>query len=151
MALFFDLPAGTLVVWVLAGYVAQPFDVVVIYHRRFLTAFLVEALSTGFIIIALLTADSLTVSYILWAFTLGAVLKAVLWLLIFRDMLNELRPRFELRYFRHAAAFFLLGFSGMLSSRIDLYAVSVLLDEQATGRYQIFINLMPGQSHIESQ
>jgi O-antigen/teichoic acid export membrane protein len=123
-------------------YVAQWFDVVVIYHRRFLTAFLVEALSTGFIIIDLLTADSLTVSYILWAFTLGALLKAVLWLLIFRDMLNELRPRFELRYFRHAVAFFLLGFSGMLSSRIDLYAVSVLLDEQATGRYQIFINLM---------
>ena len=74
--------------------------------------------------------------------TTRATLKAMLWLLIFRDMLKGLRPRFEARYFGHAAAFFLLGFSGMLNSRIDLYTVSALLNEQATGRYQIFINLM---------
>lgn len=142
LVLFFDQPAGALLLWVAAAFIAYSFDVVVIYHRRFLTAFFVETLSTGFVVVALLTADALTVPYILWAFALGATLKAMLWLLIFRDMLKGLRPRFEARYFGHAAAFFLLGFSGMLNSRIDLYTVSALLNEQATGRYQIFINLM---------
>jgi O-antigen/teichoic acid export membrane protein len=142
LVLFFDQPAGALLLWMVAAFVAYSFDVVVVYQRRFLTAFFVEALSTGFVVVALVTADTLTVPYILWAFALGATLKAALWLLIFRDMLKGLRPRFEARYFGHAATFFLLGFGGMLNSRVDLSTVSALLDEQATGRYQIFINFM---------
>jgi O-antigen/teichoic acid export membrane protein len=142
LTLFYDQLAGALLLWVVAAFIASSFDVLVIYQRRFLIALFVEALATGFVVFALVTADALTVPYILWAFALGATLKAALWLLIFRHMLKGLRPRFEARYFDHAATFFLLGFSGMLGSRIDLYTVSALLDEQSTGRYQIFINLM---------
>jgi O-antigen/teichoic acid export membrane protein len=52
------------------------------------------------------------------------------------------RVRIEPSYFGVALPFFLLGFSGMLQSRIDLYSVSLYLPAEAVGHYQLFINLM---------
>jgi O-antigen/teichoic acid export membrane protein len=45
-------------------------------------------------------------------------------------------------YFVRPLPLFLLGFSGMLQSRVDLYCVSLFLSREEVGHYQVFINLM---------
>ncbi len=138
----FDFPILPVFIWIIAGYITSSFDPLFIYQRKFLLAFAIEAAATTFIIGGLLFADNLDVATIIWCFALGTGFKAVCWMLIFHKMLTGLQLRFDYRQLRQASAFFLLGFSGLLASRIDLYTVSALLTEQDTGRYQIFINLM---------
>jgi O-antigen/teichoic acid export membrane protein len=53
-----------------------------------------------------------------------------------------LRRLYNPRYFALALPFFLLTFSGMLQSRIDLYAVNIFLTPTDVAQYQVFINFL---------
>jgi O-antigen/teichoic acid export membrane protein len=48
----------------------------------------------------------------------------------------------ELAYFRRAFAFFALGFTGLLQSRIDLYLVGLFLPKSMVGQYQVLMNFL---------
>jgi O-antigen/teichoic acid export membrane protein len=122
----------------------QAYDVVVLYRRAFGFALVVEAAG-----VALLAAPviwlrgSLTADGLLAAFALSNLGKALLLAWRFRPLVT---PGWvgaaDLGQLRAALPFFLLGFSGLLQSRADLYTVSALLDERALGQYQVFSNLM---------
>jgi hypothetical protein len=50
--------------------------------------------------------------------------------------------KIDFAYFRLALPFFLLGLSGMLASRIDLYTLSALAPKSDVAAYQVVINLL---------
>jgi O-antigen/teichoic acid export membrane protein len=141
-------------IWGAGIALAQSYEVVVLYRRAFISAFVIEgvgiAITTLFVITkgAAITADDL-----LLVFAGVGILKAVAYVMRFSDLLGNLWQEIrvkaaslgsgvDLSYFSAALPFFLLGFSGLLASRIDVYSVTHYLQKSDVGEYQIFINLM---------
>lgn len=132
------------IVWLLSMMLAGSFGVFVTYRRAFPFSLGVEAAATAlmlFVIFAL--GDGITITTLTLLFAITYLFKLVFYSLRFWDHVQALRDaRLDVRYFRAAAPFFLLGFSGMLASRVDLYAVSALRPSPEVAQYQVFINLM---------
>jgi O-antigen/teichoic acid export membrane protein len=144
--IFFDYSAQRallVMLWGAALTLAQSFDVLVIYRRAFLYALLVEAVTALVIVAAVIGIGSaITVDRLILLFAAAQVVKFAALFIRFRDVLRGFHPRFDPRFIILAAPFFLLGLSGLLASRIDLYAVSYFLPERSVAEYQVFINLM---------
>jgi len=131
-------------VWGAGLVVAQSVEVLVLYRRAFLFALAVE-LGTVILLLAgvLLRGQALSVTGLLLLFTLTQVGKAAVFLLHFRaDVLRSLRGRLDPAYLALAFPFLLLGLSGLLQSRIDLYSVSYFMDPTAVGQYQVLTGFL---------
>jgi O-antigen/teichoic acid export membrane protein len=122
----------------------QAYDVVVLYRRAFLFSLVVEA--AGLVLLGapiVWLGRALTAEALLAVFALSNLAKAALLAWRFRTLATPgWAGAFEPAQLRAALPFFLLGFSGLLQSRADLYTVSALLDERTIGQYQVFSNLM---------
>lgn len=133
--------------WLLGLFLYQSCDVLVVYRRAFGWAMAVETTATvGMAVFILLRNDRLTVRELTLLFALATLLKAAAMLLRFRrDLRSDVTsagPRWWPAYWREALVFFLLGFGGMLHSRIDLYSVGALLPPQEVGIYQVYTNFL---------
>ena len=139
-----------LVLWCLGLVLFQSFDVLIVYRRDFLLAALIETLTLAVLALCLLgLGQRITVDWLILLYGLTHLVKAGIYGLRYRRTLLDTGPdsaspsdRFDVHFFAAAFPFFLLGFSGMLQSRVDLYAVNIFLTERDVGQYQIFINLM---------
>ena len=132
------------VIWCLGQVLYQSNDVLILYRKDFVYSIMVELVSIGLLIAAVawqgprLTVDSL----IAW-FALTTWLKAGAFFFRFRShTMQRWVGRFYPQFFKLALLFFLLGFSGLLQSRVDLYAVNYYLPNTQVGQYQVFINLL---------
>jgi O-antigen/teichoic acid export membrane protein len=131
-------------VWGAGLVVAQSVEVLVLYRRAFLFALAVE-LGTVILLLAgvLLRGQALSVTGLLLLFTLTQVGKAAVFFLYFRaDVLRSLRGRHDPAYLTLAFPFLLLGLSGLLQSRIDLYSVSYFMNATEVGQYQVLTGFL---------
>ncbi|MDW8269462.1 MAG: hypothetical protein RMN24_09880 [Anaerolineae bacterium] len=133
--------------WLLGLFLYQSCDVLVVYRRAFGWATAVEAATTvGMAVFVLIRRDRLTVFELTLSFALATLLKAAAMLFRFRrDLRSDVMsagPRWWPAYWREALVFFLLGFGGMLHSRIDLYSVGALLPPREVGIYQVYTNFL---------
>ncbi|MFQ5613245.1 MAG: lipopolysaccharide biosynthesis protein [Anaerolineae bacterium] len=137
-----------MILWSFSLVFYQSYEVVILYNRAFVFAALVELSALALPLAAItILGPRLAVDHLLWLFGLTTLAKALVFLVRFRrQTVSGLRTvrldRFQPGYFRLAFPFFLLGFSGLLQSRIDLYAVNYFLSERDVGQYQVFINFM---------
>jgi len=134
-------------VWSFAIVLDQAFDVLIQYRKDFAFSTLIELVGVGFLAAAILLIgvridlDRLIVLS-------GAVnlLKAGLYGLRYRRhilaRIDRLSERIDRRYFSLAWPFFLLGLTGLLQSRIDLYAVSAFSSKADVGQYQVFMTFI---------
>lgn len=131
--------------WTVLLVLSQSIEVLVLYRRAFGTALLVELSQSLLLLLSIaLWSGQLTVDGLLWLFTLTTGVKTI-WLWgYFRGVVLKRGTgvKVEWGYFAAAFTFFLIGLSGTLNSRIDLYSVSYFLDEHEVGQYQILINLL---------
>ncbi|MCB0205301.1 MAG: hypothetical protein KDH89_10830 [Anaerolineae bacterium] len=136
--------AGLAVAWCAGLVLYQSNDVLILYRKDFVYSIAVELSSIALLVGAVFWQGSrLTVAGLVFWFALAAWLKAAAFFVRYRgQVLARWVGRFYARYFRLALLFFLLGFTGMLQSRVDLYAVNYFLPAVQVGQYQVFINLM---------
>ncbi len=136
--------AGWLALCALGLLLDQAYDVVVLYRRAFVFALVVEAAGVALLAVPVLwLGPRLNADTLLAIFALANLAKAAVLALRFRGLATPgWAGGFDLGQLRAALPFFLLGFSGLLQSRADLYTVSVFLSERALGQYQVFSNLM---------
>jgi O-antigen/teichoic acid export membrane protein len=146
LLLIFDFPLSRLalvILWGLGLAASQSYEVVILYRRDFTFAILTETIAAaGLILTILILGSGLSVDVLIGLFAAAQFIRTVAFAVRFRDVLRDFRLSISAPYLRLAAPFLLLSLSGLLSSRIDLYAVSYFLPERAVGEYQIFINLM---------
>lgn len=133
-----------LIGWGLAAMLAQSFDALALYHRRFFPALFLEFAAILFMVAGILfNQASLEIDFLITLFALAAAIKTIGFFLIFRKTaFPQFTGKFEGAFFSAALPFFLLGLSGMLQSRTDLYCVAWFLTEKELGRYQVFINML---------
>ena len=133
-----------LALWCLALALDQAFEPIVQYKKAFGYAALVDLLSlvalagAVFALRAQLTPALLTGLFAASGFGTALALA----LRFRRQLLPAAYWRFEWGYFGAALPFFLLGLSGLLQSRADLYVVSALLPRAELARYQVLTNLL---------
>ncbi len=129
------------VLWILAAFLAQSFDAPILITRQFKTAIVIEMAAFAAVVVLLMQPADLGASMVIRAWAVGALVRALLLLLA---LVKKLGPGFALevepRYFAAAAPFFLLGLSGMLQSKMDLYMANLMLDDAEVGRYQVIVN-----------
>ncbi len=136
--------------WSLGLVIVQSFDALILYKKAFVFSTLVELGGLGFLALAIaqvgarIDLDSLIA---LWGAAVliktGALLARFRrYTLMSVDGGPSLASRIDLRYFGLAFPFFLLGFSGLLQSRIDLYSVNFFLSKSEVGQYQVLMTFM---------
>jgi O-antigen/teichoic acid export membrane protein len=139
-------------VWTVGLVLAQSFNVLVVFRRAFLAAIAVELVSSGVTLtVVFVQGPVLSVDSLLLLFAVTSLARALALGLVFRQDISqsqapaspaEPRQAIDLYYFQLALPFFLLGLSGLLQSRIDLYSVSYFLSKQEVGQYQVFLSLL---------
>lgn len=138
-ALLYPSLAGWAVLWALALMLVQSCAVLITYKRDFVFSAGVELGTLAVTITAVwLRRDALTPVFLIQLFTLVTVAKAAVLWFRFRAVVGVGYGRFHKQYYALAFTFFLLGFSGMLNSRVDLYAVNHFLPAEEVGTYQVF-------------
>jgi O-antigen/teichoic acid export membrane protein len=136
--------------WGLVTVLLQAFDPLVAYRRDFAFAAAVQASGLLLSVAAILAiGPRLGLDDLIGVFVAVTLLKVLAFLARYRSaVLRGTEPgrrwlgQLDRAHLVGAFSFFLLGFSGMLQSRIDLYCVSLFLPPDEIGRYQVFMNLM---------
>ncbi len=146
--LLFLLPvSATVKTWVAllltAKFIYQSYDPVIIFRRNFSISILLE--SAGFLLIAggIFLFRPAGLSALLSWFVVAEGFKTLIIVIIFRkELLPVFFKNFHAGYISAAFSFFLLYFTGMLASRIDLLAATYLLSKEAIAKYQVLISFV---------
>jgi len=145
--------AGWLFLWLLGLLLYQSHDVLVVYRQAFGFAAAVELAAVGLLVAGVLWwGEGITTVRLTALFALVFLAKGIAFAGRFyrdtglfpgiRQQADGQKGKLNLHYFGLAFPFFLLSFSGMVQSRIDLYVVDYFLPATDVGRYQVFINLL---------
>lgn len=128
---------------VLARFINQSFDILIIKERRFLlTLFLdltVLIIQVGWLFL-IKQKEIVSLNDLLIVFWLPLLLKSFLLLFIFRE--NFQKPIFKKSLLRKAFFFGMLAISGLIHSKIDVFVVSKLLNVENLGKYQIIMSFL---------
>ncbi|MEO1435896.1 MAG: hypothetical protein AAFV80_10195, partial [Bacteroidota bacterium] len=126
--------------WLLAQMVYQSFQVLILYHRRFTLAGMVELIGFSVVLVSVWSVPgNLPKELLVWAFAASFIVRSML---LFATM-NPGQPTFGLdrTFLRACFPFFLIGLSGMLQSKTDLYIVNFMMEDVEVGLYQIVITI----------
>ncbi len=131
-------------VWSAALGLAQSHKVLVNYDRAFGFALLVDVSGVALTVAAVFVRRAPpTADFLIALFAMVTWLQGLALLWRFRGQtLSRPGGGFDPRYFRLAFPFFLLGFSGLLQSRADLYVVNYFLPRAEVAQYQVFVNFV---------
>ena len=137
-----------LLIWCAVLVFDQAFEVWVTYRKDFVFSSAVELIGLLVMLAGIsLTGARLTVD-VLIAISIGSTsIKALIYWWRYRAAAlapspdRSSRP-IALAYFRRAFAFFALGLSGLVQSRIDLYLVSLFVPGAIVGQYQVFMTFI---------
>ncbi len=138
--------SGLILVWLISIVWSQSLEVLVLYKKDFRVALAVELFGFGGLAAGVFWAGGqVTIEILVVLFSAVNLLKAVVLTGRYRAYAfgsPASGGKFDLAHLGAAFPFFLLGFSGMLQSRIDLYSVSYFLSDVEVGQYQIFSNML---------
>jgi len=130
--------------WIIAAFLLQSFEALVIYSRRFTTSLFIELSGLALLLFSIFILQTDLSSELLTPlFAAATSLRAFLMMLVFRhDIFSDFKWTFTQNHIVAAVPFLILGLTGMLQSRTDLYLVTALMGGSDTGFYQIFINML---------
>lgn len=129
--------------WLLLAFLYQSLDSLVVYQKKF--TYQLWAEGTGMLVTLggiTMIKSTLTAELLLSWYVTGFLVKSLLLILLLRQHLSLPSGfRIQTSFFAAAFPFFLIGLSGMLQSKIDLYVVGLTSDASSLGTYQIIVNL----------
>lgn len=129
--------------WIVLSFCLKSFDAVIIYYRSYIFSFIAEIISfLLFLILFIIYLNKLSLFGMILILTIPIFIKTVLHGFYFsKKLLVEAKWKLNLKFYKNSFHFFILEFSGMLGSKIDLYVVALLLSEKYLGIYQILLNM----------
>lgn len=131
---------GPVIVWTCSLFAIQSFESLVLARNK-TQAFGISEIVISFLFIAIiwwLRDYEFMVGQVLWLLAGVNLARALYSLMVFRSTLI-FQIAFDWGFFKKSLPFFLLGLSGMLFSKVDLYVADFYLSESDLGQYQLFI------------
>ena len=121
-------------------FIYRSFDSLIFYYQLFRQQLLAETIGFVIIIGTIFIAKNVSLSQFLLAYCVSIALKIILMVPYIKISWQLTCLRLNIRDLRDCIPYFLIGLSGWLSSRIDLYFVSIFLTESRLAEYQVLIN-----------
>lgn len=129
--------AFLLLIWITAIHVSQSLEALLNYKRNFLDALMIEFFMFGILILGLYRLEIKEINDLILIYSVYHALRAVLFIILFKQELKSPKLSFEIDYLKRANSFFLLGLAGFLQSRADFIIISFFETDMNVGFYQI--------------
>lgn len=139
--LFYPMPIAlysiTLLILI---FIYNTFEILIVYKQRLELQFIVEIIGIGIIFIGFCLLPNFNLSHILLLFCLSFLFKIIILLFNFKLKLNDITLHFSTQNLITSFPFFLIGLSGWLTSKCDIYITSYFFSKKELAEYQILIN-----------
>jgi O-antigen/teichoic acid export membrane protein len=109
----------------------------IIYHQKFKAQLFSEIIGFSIIIIGIFGFASFSLLQFLQLYCLSVLIKLVYMFLALRLWKEKITFAISLKQFSYSLPFFILGLSGMINSKIDLYLVNMFLPIDKISDYQL--------------
>ena len=127
-----------LVLWILSSFLYVSFFPVIFFNRDYKKIILIESFGFFTLIIQLTYfKDSLDLTSLIRSYSFSIVIKVIISLIYYFKFLKFKTFKINLKILKLSFPFFLLGISGFLQSKIDIYAYSLFFEGKPLGEYQI--------------
>lgn len=132
------------IAWLILSFCSRSFDPLHLYERQFVRLIIIEVLALFVLsLFFLLFQPIISTLVLIKAYLLLLGLRSLSYMFFYRNYWWKAPKGAASRfYFVEAFPFFIPAMVGFLQSRIDLYAVSIYLEEDAVGTYQIFFKII---------
>jgi len=120
-------------------YTYQSLESLIIYNQKFLTQLIAEVFGFALICSFIFYVKQLTTQNLILAYCIAFLLKISIILFSITIDFKQTKFTFSLKQIQLLIPFFLIGFSGWLSSKIDLYVVNFQLTKAQLAEYQLLI------------
>lgn len=120
-------------------HVYNSFDALIVYHQRFSTQLITETI--GFIIISgfIIICHKFDLELVIYLFSISFLIKILILTINFKIPFKKINLDISAQNIYTSIPFFLIGFSGWLSAKIDIYVVSYFFTKVELSEYQLFI------------
>jgi O-antigen/teichoic acid export membrane protein len=126
-------------------FVYQSFDVIITFERKFMLTVYAEIISFVLLAIIVYFSGVSDTKNLLTLYIYSFIFKPVFLFIYFRNTVfkeNPFNKSISFKYFVLAFPFFILGLTGMIQSRIDIYSVGYFLNKESLGTYQVIVNFL---------
>ncbi len=120
-------------------YLYQSMESLVIYKQKFTSQLIAEILGFTIILTFVTYYNPLNTKVLLIAYCLAFLLKFIVVLVALKIDFKQMKFRYSLKQIKLLLPFFLIGFSGWLASKIDLYMVNIFLPKDQLAAYQLLM------------
>jgi len=124
--------------WILGLFVYLSAESLIIYNKKYGPQVIAEIISLIFFIGVFTNTEMLSITYLMQLFVISTWIKAIIVVLFVFPRLQF--PKLNFGQLIHFIPFFMIGFAGLLHTRIDQYIIALFCDEATIGSYQIFLS-----------
>lgn len=139
---FFVFPiqiAFASIVLLLLIHIYNSFDALIVYNQQFYIQFIAEII--GFVIVSggIFIYHSFNLEFVLYLFSVSFLVKILIVNVKLKLPFKKIDIAISIKNHYISFPFFLIGFSGWLSSKIDVYVVSYFFSKATLSEYQLLI------------
>lgn len=120
-------------------HIYNSFDALIIYHQKFHIQFITETMGALIIVGYIISCPKFDLQLLVYLFSLSFLVKIIILTIQFKLPFKKFELQFSTQNLYTSFPFFLIGFSGWLSSKIDVYVVSYYFSKEELSGYQLLI------------
>jgi O-antigen/teichoic acid export membrane protein len=124
-----------LLIWCL--FTIQSFDSLIVYSGKFSAQLIAEVIGFIILILSFYLLSDFSIKILIQIYILSSVIKGVVLIHSLNLWNNKPKWNVDLRQIRNGIPFFLIGFSGWLASKVDIYIVGILLPAALLSVFQL--------------
>lgn len=143
IALFFIFPfqeALSAVILLILLFIYNSYEALIVYNQKFQLQFLAEITGMIVIFIGFVVSPVFSLTTIFYVLGVSYLVKICMLLVAFKPSFEKINISFSFMNLGHTFPFFLIGFSGWLASKCDIYVVSIFFSKKELSEYQILIS-----------
>jgi O-antigen/teichoic acid export membrane protein len=143
IALFFIFPfqeALSSVILLILLFIYNSYEALIVYNQKFQFQFLAEIIGMIIIFIGFVVFPVFNLTTIFHVLGLSCLVKICMLYVTFKPSFEKIQLSFSFMNLVHTFPFFLIGFSGWLASKCDIYVVSLFFSKKELSEYQILIS-----------
>lgn len=127
-----------LILWLLCSFIYNSFLVIIYYNRDYIKSIFIEIAGFFALVIQLyFLKNNLNIDLLIRSYAICIVIKVMIAIIYYYKFLNFKEIKLNFSILKLSLPFFLLGISGFLQSKIDVYAYRIFYSGKLLGEYQI--------------
>lgn len=129
---------GWLVLWLTSQFIYQSAESLIVYSRRFGVQVIIDLISFSILFLFVWQINLKAPDELIFIFSIATAVKAL-------GVLMALFPKpvkasVSFKELALGLPFFIIGFSGLIQSRVDQYIIALFCEQSVIGTYQIFLS-----------